>query len=974
MKTGHLLLLSFALLLWGCTPTRLDEPTPPPIDNFDGDNVNVELGEETANFRQATFTCYIKAEDGTIIIRRANHKRINNRSHIKLEQGIRDGKYRLLYFEYDLPQSIGNFTTKRHGVGHLVQAKDDSLQLLSHYDSRMGLVVDNIRGNGSAENPYIVCCDDDILRIQDATNVTINRWKITTNTYFKQVWDIDMGQASYESDTKYGWDPIGNSSVRAFLGHYDGNGHSITGLNIKRIDTNGVGLFGYVTGSTMKNIHLKNSTINGGLAVGGLVGGVVTEGYTRAVALLRNCTVENSKITSSDLNSGIAIGGLLGMVDIYSGVLIDSCRVIGKSTEISGAYGVGGLIGSGATSSSIVISNSRNESGTVRGGVKCIGGIVGTADTLSVYSCLNQASITGGLGGGGADVVPVGVGGIAGGGGVTTIIACANEGSVTGKRGVGGIMGSTLTSGTGSDGDPYIYNTAVVMGSKNSGAILGEKYVGGICGEAQLGGYGSYNKANVTATSNNSFVGGISGGGSITVLNNCHNFGAITGNSNCGGISGAVIMGSLANLTNYGQVIAQKGHAGGIVGLAGSYSMLNYCGNFASIQGGSDGYVGGIVGEVGEKRKWTNQEIASCVFASVEAVVSLVGGGIAMAEAQVASKTLARALSITGTTIGRITLAIDGILGAKGAIGCLINLANPAEMDKICLDVKNSISRDYKLVASEINSEIDSKMASLSNHLPQGLAQTGISSDYNQSRKSLVSFFESSEDNQKLFNDNINLKREERYDDVQDKEQVKQVLHSIVTGVCLVTSVGLMIGSGGTATPAIVVVGFVMTGISFGNVILDNLDNLKENVAVVSQCVNYGDVGASGSSTGGIIGKVRQNVKISDCLNAGNGKGSGTGSIAGSVEEQAVVHNSLNIGQGWGKPLFGGTPPYFHDKNNFYLNNSYGSSASDGNKIDKNQLQKSGTFGNWDLTKNRLWKMTSQYPVPDRSEMQVSIK
>ena len=75
--------------------------------------------------------------------------------------------------------------------------------------------------------------------------------------YFRLTEDIDLSGHS--------WEPIGNSA-QSFLGVFDGNGHTISGLYIDAPDEDNQGLFGYLgddetASAEVKNIGIVNSFI-----------------------------------------------------------------------------------------------------------------------------------------------------------------------------------------------------------------------------------------------------------------------------------------------------------------------------------------------------------------------------------------------------------------------------------------------------------------------------------------------------------------------------------------------------------------------------------------------------------------------------------------------------------------------------------------------------------------------------------------
>lgn len=67
------------------------------------------------------------------------------------------------------------------------------------------------------------------------------------------------------------WKTIGNSS-EMYTGTFDGNGKTISGLYFNNGNQSYVGLFGWISGGTVKNVGVVDSYINGGHNTGGLCG------------------------------------------------------------------------------------------------------------------------------------------------------------------------------------------------------------------------------------------------------------------------------------------------------------------------------------------------------------------------------------------------------------------------------------------------------------------------------------------------------------------------------------------------------------------------------------------------------------------------------------------------------------------------------------------------------------------------------
>ena len=176
--------------------------------------------------------------------------------------------------------------------------------------------------------------------------------------------DIDLG---YQA-----WTPIGNSSSK-FQGTFDGNGHTISNLNVSKPNTSYVGLFGYTTNGLIKNLTVNNATVKGYIGVGVIAGSPFTSDY------------DNIKLTGKVQVEGFAyVGGLVGRnayADI-SNIVIDVDKgsyVKSSSSEETKNYrnyvgGVVGFMGEGKNTISNVTSNI-----DVYGNIFDVGGITGIA-------------------------------------------------------------------------------------------------------------------------------------------------------------------------------------------------------------------------------------------------------------------------------------------------------------------------------------------------------------------------------------------------------------------------------------------------------------------------------------------------------------------------------------------------------------------------------------------------------------------
>lgn len=228
--------------------------------------------------------------------------------------------------------------------------------------------------------------------------------------------DIDLGNKS--------WIPIGSGSAKPFKGCFDGAGHFISGLQMETLDTNCVGLFGYVIGATVRNITVADGQVtSSNKYVAGLVA------CADAGSLISNCH-NAARITGE----GIRVGGICA--NAVNSTII-SCRNMGIITLVGGNGHAGGIVGYAGGTQSSCIEDCVNQ-GAVTGRAYT-GGICGNASNCTVERSCNHGVVTGEHTSSGADE---GTGGIIGRGVGSRIFNCYNSKPISGKSYVGGMIGN----------------------------------------------------------------------------------------------------------------------------------------------------------------------------------------------------------------------------------------------------------------------------------------------------------------------------------------------------------------------------------------------------------------------------------------------------------------------------------------------------------------------------------------------------
>lgn len=374
--------------------------------------------------------------------------------------------------------------------------------------------ADDWQGKGTEKDPYQITNKEDFKRMAIKVNNEQHAYK---DTFFVQTTDIDLQNEP--------WTPIGRPDPlfgrKYFGGNFDGRNFKIENLNIDgNFDPSfdlPAGLFGYVMGSTIKNIHLKSGKIQPSKDCMHTVGGVVGSGDD---VTLINCHNE------INISAGMTTGGIIGRIS-NGNVLYCSNRgtIAGISRQFgsSGApcFATGGIIGYGDG----IISNCSNMGDvfgttTTNGFVVFFtGGVAGWITKGKVVNCINNGTIKSNGQGGSSDSF-YHTGGIAGESDVLEFSNCVNNGNVYGESGkrsyIGGISGMLKSNKL-----ENCQNNATIDGSTSIPA----SYIGGISGYGGSTGNNSflYNYGEVKgAKADYNYVGGLFGKGIGNVSGNCY--------------------------------------------------------------------------------------------------------------------------------------------------------------------------------------------------------------------------------------------------------------------------------------------------------------------------------------------------------------------------------------------------------------------------------------------------------------------
>lgn len=218
----------------------------------------------------------------------------------------------------------------------------------------------NFSGEGTYASPFCIATAEQLVTLANLVNGGTGDYN---KKYYKLINDIDLsayGTSNAGFNYGKGWVPIG-SYDRNFRGHFDGGGHTITGLTINNSNMEYAGLFGYIlpisSGSgSVRNLGLKDVNIRAKGYVGGVVGfpkDIIVENcfvtgsisgtgnYVGGVAGWANCPIKNCYMIGDVSSSGDSVGGVVGR----SYFLVENCYMVGTVRTTYSFGTVGGVAG-----------------------------------------------------------------------------------------------------------------------------------------------------------------------------------------------------------------------------------------------------------------------------------------------------------------------------------------------------------------------------------------------------------------------------------------------------------------------------------------------------------------------------------------------------------------------------------------------------------------------------------------------------
>lgn len=269
-------------------------------------------------------------------------------------------------------------------------------------------------GEGTEESPYMISNGDELALLASKVNSTDVADAGYRSAYYKLKQDINLNNQS--------WTPIGTGSGSreyAFTGHFDGDGRTISGLNVSG-DYMDSGLFGYCEGAQISNL-----TVTGTTTVGSVTSAIAIICAWAKNTTFTDChsagTVQSTFVENLSLAAGGICGGAYGS-SVFTGC--SNAASVQLSDAADNKIQAGGICGSVENNVSVTGCSNTGAVTTTNCSDSAVGGVAGLCKGV-VTACSNTAAISSQAFAGG-------------------ICGVAQEGSITGSCSTGTVSGKTV--------------------------------------------------------------------------------------------------------------------------------------------------------------------------------------------------------------------------------------------------------------------------------------------------------------------------------------------------------------------------------------------------------------------------------------------------------------------------------------------------------------------------------------------------
>ena len=180
-------------------------------------------------------------------------------------------------------------------------------------------------GTGEIDDPYLISTGEQLALL---ASTAVRAPMMTVGRYYKLTADIILNDTSknewYLGTDVNSWFYDYSYSSFGFNGHFDGAGHSVSGICNNSAAVGSYGLFGALGGSAVvenvavKNLYIANGDSANGTHVGSIAGFISQTADRNVKIQIKNCIADSTNVLRGNTN-----GGILGHACM--GVIIKNC-------------------------------------------------------------------------------------------------------------------------------------------------------------------------------------------------------------------------------------------------------------------------------------------------------------------------------------------------------------------------------------------------------------------------------------------------------------------------------------------------------------------------------------------------------------------------------------------------------------------------------------------------------------------------
>lgn len=174
-------------------------------------------------------------------------------------------------------------------------------------------------------------------------------------------------------------------------------------------------------------------------------------------------------------------------------------------------------------------------------------------------------------------------------------------------------------------------------------------------------------------------------------------------------------------------------------------------------------------------------DIFELVIGATEIVLGFAGPVLAYIEpASAILKSVHHYVEIGETVLDKVCLVTDIVLFGLG----IDSMCSAEELEEMETSINQSVTTNGNEVISEIE-----LIRAYCNPSMWKFSSTCLTNNYNSYITNFTSIYQASSENCDLFNDNINLERELRREEIEKFVEIKEIIHTTIAGISIALGV-----------------------------------------------------------------------------------------------------------------------------------------------------------------------------------------